>query len=251
MQLFFFFCAHHLLHLRFAPEETLASHRREFRRALHLPNCLSIQALGLSSSFDHPNFWPTTLIFKVIFQVLAHGFYALLSLPYLFSDAVQPSFNRVPFELRPHFGCLDPLFLQLCGDLLQCVLFSFLRGTSGPSTSTVLKSFIQTIPWNLANLVIMELLYINASPIWCECYCRESANLAWMKKWWEGGILRKVIVCLRNVQDQSGGNTLRERLFGESSKGPVIPFCSMVEYHPISAKDQSRLNQFGQKVSPG
>ena len=31
--------------------------------------------------------------------------------------------------------------------------------------------------------------------------------------------------------------------------GPVIPFG--VEYHPISAKDQTRLHQFGAKVLPG
>ena len=29
--------------------------------------------------------------------------------------------------------------------------------------------------------------------------------------------------------------------------GPVIPFGAMVEYHPFSAKDQSRLHQFAQK----
>ena len=33
--------------------------------------------------------------------------------------------------------------------------------------------------------------------------------------------------------------------------GPVIPFGAMVEYHPISAKDQSRLHQFGAKVLSG
>ena len=42
-----------------------------------------------------------------------------------------------------------------------------------------------------------------------------------------------------------------ERRFGEPFKGPVIPFASMVEYHPISAKDLSRLHQFGKKVLPG
>ena len=30
--------------------------------------------------------------------------------------------------------------------------------------------------------------------------------------------------------------------------GPVIPFGAMVESHPTSAKDQSRLHQFGAKV---
>ena len=33
--------------------------------------------------------------------------------------------------------------------------------------------------------------------------------------------------------------------------GPVISFGAMVEYHPISAKDQSRLHQSGPKVLPG
>ena len=33
--------------------------------------------------------------------------------------------------------------------------------------------------------------------------------------------------------------------------GPVIPCGAMVEYHPFSSKDQSRLHQFGAKVLPG
>ena len=31
----------------------------------------------------------------------------------------------------------------------------------------------------------------------------------------------------------------------------VVPFGSLVEYHPITAKDQSRIHQFGKKVLPG
>ena len=30
--------------------------------------------------------------------------------------------------------------------------------------------------------------------------------------------------------------------------GPVFPFGALVEYHPISAKDQSGLRRFGAKV---
>ena len=57
---------------------------------------------------------------------------------------------------------------------------------------------------------------------------------------------------LRNIQDLlSDGKTLWERRFGIPFNGPVIPFGAMVEYHPISAKDQSRLHQFGAKVLPG
>ena len=57
---------------------------------------------------------------------------------------------------------------------------------------------------------------------------------------------------LRNIQDlMSDGKTPYERRFGQPSKGPIIPFGSLVEYYPISAKDQSRIHQFGKKVLPG
>ena len=50
----------------------------------------------------------------------------------------------------------------------------------------------------------------------------------------------------------SGGReNFHERRFGEPLQGPTIPFEAMVEYHPISKKDQSRLHQFGRKVLPG
>ena len=53
---------------------------------------------------------------------------------------------------------------------------------------------------------------------------------------------------LRNVTDLlSDGKTPHERRFGQPFKGPIIPF----EYHPITAKDQSRIHQFGKKVLPG
>ena len=57
---------------------------------------------------------------------------------------------------------------------------------------------------------------------------------------------------LRNVTDlSSDGKTPHERRFGQTFKGLIIPFGSMVEYHPITAKDQSRIHQFGKKVLPG
>ena len=57
---------------------------------------------------------------------------------------------------------------------------------------------------------------------------------------------------LRNIQDLfSYGKTPYERRFGEPFNGPIIPFGSLVEYYPISAKDQSRIHQFGKKVLPG
>ena len=57
---------------------------------------------------------------------------------------------------------------------------------------------------------------------------------------------------LRIVQDLlSEDKTPCERRFGEPFKEPIIPFGAMVEYHPISPRDQSRIHQFGKKVLPG
>ena len=44
------------------------------------------------------------------------------------------------------------------------------------------------------------------------------------------------------------GKTLCGRRFGESVKGPNIPFGAMVEYYPIAARDQARFHQFGKTV---
>ena len=57
---------------------------------------------------------------------------------------------------------------------------------------------------------------------------------------------------LRNIQDLlSDGQTPYERRLGEPFKEPVIPLGSMVKYHPISAKDLSRMHQVGRIVLPG
>ena len=57
---------------------------------------------------------------------------------------------------------------------------------------------------------------------------------------------------LRNSGDKlSDGKTPCERRFGMPFNGPIIPFGAIVEYHTISAKDQSGLHQFGAKVLPG
>ena len=70
------------------------------------------------------------------------------------------------------------------------------------------------------------------------------------EKWWADSL--ECFDYLRNIQDLvSDGKTLYERRFGEPFRGPVIPFGAMVECHPISAKDLSRLHQFGKKVLPG
>ena len=47
------------------------------------------------------------------------------------------------------------------------------------------------------------------------------------------------------------GRTPYERRFGQPFEGPIIPFGSLVECHPIFATDQSRIHQFGKKVLLG
>ena len=67
------------------------------------------------------------------------------------------------------------------------------------------------------------------------------------ENWWADSM--ECYTYQRNVTDlSSDGKTPYERRFGQPFKGPIIPFGSLVEYHPISAKDQSRIHQFGKKV---
>ena len=51
----------------------------------------------------------------------------------------------------------------------------------------------------------------------------------------------------RSQKDPSIPMRLSLLRFGQPYKGPIIPFGSLVEYHPITAKDQSRIHQFGKK----
>ena len=70
------------------------------------------------------------------------------------------------------------------------------------------------------------------------------------ESWWADSM--ECYTSLRNVTDLlSDGKTPYERRFGQQFKGLIIPFGSLVEYHPITAKDQSRIHQFGKKVLPG
>ena len=70
------------------------------------------------------------------------------------------------------------------------------------------------------------------------------------ESWWADSM--ECYIYLRNITDLlSDGKTPYERRFGQPFKGPIIPLGSLVEYHPITAKDQSRIHQFGKKVLPG
>ena len=70
------------------------------------------------------------------------------------------------------------------------------------------------------------------------------------ESWWEDSM--ECYTYLRNVTDLlSDGKTPYERRFGQPFQGPIIPFGLLVGYCPITAKDQSRIHQFGKKVLPG
>ena len=70
------------------------------------------------------------------------------------------------------------------------------------------------------------------------------------ESWWADSM--ECYTYLRNVTDLlSDGKTPNERRFGQPFKGPIIQFGSVVEYHSVTAKDQSIIHQFGKKVLPG
>ena len=70
------------------------------------------------------------------------------------------------------------------------------------------------------------------------------------ESWWADSM--ECYIYLPNVTDLlSDGKTPYERRFGQPFKGPIVPFGLLVEYYPITAKDQSRIHQFGKKVLPG
>ena len=65
--------------------------------------------------------------------------------------------------------------------------------------------------------------------------------------WWADSM--ECYTYLRNVTDLlSDGKTPYERRVGQPFKGPTIPFGAMIEHHPISTKDLSRLHQFGPQI---
>ena len=132
-------------------------------------------------------------------------------------------------------------------------------------TQRSLKSFTLTIPWNLAKLVKISpgisarLHHIDQRlmglPKRAVRRVKEGTSSVLLQSglnesWWADSM--ECYFYLRNVTDLlSDGKTPCERRFGEPFKGPIIPFGSLVEHHPITAKDQSRIRQFGKKVLPG
>ena len=73
-------------------------------------------------------------------------------------------------------------------------------------------------------------------------YC---CNQVWVKK--VGGFDGMLFLSAKHSRSLC---LMGERRFGEPLKGPIILFGSLVEYYPISAKDQARIRRFGKKVLP-
>ena len=128
-----------------------------------------------------------------------------------------------------------------------------------------LKSFTVTIPWNLAKPVkifpgiIVRRHHTDQKQMGIaeRAVRRVKENTSAVllqsgldENWWADSM--ECYTYLRNVTDLlSDGKTPYERRFGQPFKGPIIPFGSFVGYHPFTAKDQSRIHQFGKKVLPG
>ena len=133
------------------------------------------------------------------------------------------------------------------------------------SPTGILKSFTLTIPWDSAKLVkispgiIARLHHIDRRQMGLlkeQCARVKEGTSAVLlqsglnESWWADSM--ECATYLRNIQDLlSDGKTPYERRFGQPCKGSFIPFGSLVEYHPITAKHQSRIHQFGKKVLPG
>ena len=70
-----------------------------------------------------------------------------------------------------------------------------------------------------------------------------------LDEWWADSM--ECHTYLWDIQDLlSDGKTPYERRFGEPFNGPIIPFGSLVEHYPISARYLSRLHQFVPQVLP-
>ena len=113
--------------------------------------------------------------------------------------------------------------------------------------------------WQVLRGIILESLRVNTTRNRNKWDCRKSSAQSERRdicgaiavrsgKRMVGGLM-ECDCYLRNIQDLlSDGKTQHERRFGMPFGGPVIPFGAMV---PVSAKDQSRVHQFGAKVLPG
>ena len=122
-----------------------------------------------------------------------------------------------------------------------------------PGTREETKSHLLTIRWNSAKLVKIS-PGIIARPHHTDrrlmvlrkeqcCRVKEGTSavlFAIGSKW-------KLVSRFHGMYYLMGRRPMKRR-FGQPFKGPIIPFGSLVEYHPIPAKDQSWIHQFGKNV---
>ena len=71
------------------------------------------------------------------------------------------------------------------------------------------------------------------------------------EEWWDCAM--ECYCYLRKVHDKmADGKTASEKRYGKTFDGPSIPFETLVEYIPITAKRTSQeIHQFGQKTLKG
>ena len=114
----------------------------------------------------------------------------------------------------------------------------------------ILKSFTLTIPWTTSHRSETNGIAERAVRRVKEGTSAVLLQSGLNESWWADSM--ECYTYLRNVTDVlCDGKTPYERRFGQPCRRPIIPFGSLVEYHPITAKDQSRIHQFGKKGLPG
>ena len=103
---------------------------------------------------------------------------------------------------------------------------------------------------------ILESLYINTSPFRNKRYDRVGSTQSLRRNLHDTFTFRfgwKVVGWLGMLLQSSKSsrplfrtaNLSNERRIGEPFCGPIIPCTLMVDFHPVSSKDQSTLHQFG------
>ena len=115
--------------------------------------------------------------------------------------------------------------------------------------------------WKILIRSMVESPHFNTSSIRDEWYCWKSRttserrnlssiadiSIGWKTVGWFYGMLLLSAKC---PWPHGRKETPYERRLGEPFKGPIVPCGAMVEYHPFSLQDQSRLHQSGKKVLP-
>ena len=131
------------------------------------------------------------------------------------------------------------------------------------SRRTSQKLFFRTIHWNCENPVkiyhgVIERLHLIETNGFAERAVRrikEGTSAILLQSGLDEQIGRLpwsvTAICETFKTSYLMGRRPTKDVLENHSKGPIIPFGSIIENHPISAKDLSRLHQFRKKVLPG